>query len=209
MSADDHCTVILDVEESRVRLEDRNGSETAAVGFDSPDDVDAWVAAVEGLGAEVTSAVSIRATEVGFVCLDRERRAVHPVLWAHDDRSAPDAAWCRKKHDDDWWRSEVGVVPEARHLVTKLSWLHRSAPEIWDRIRFICSLEDHVRGALTAGPSVTRDHLVEEYGLWGHGEYRRGVLSLIDADREWSGVLPAVAPEGTVLGTWRGVDVLL
>lgn len=209
MRTEDRCTVILDVAGRRVRLMDRDGNEMATEGIDTVDDADAWVAAVEGLGAHVNAAVAIRATDAGLVCLDADRRVVHPVVWAHDDRSAPDAAWCRKKYDDQWWRREIGTVPEARHLVTKLSWLHRSAPDIWARIRFMGSLEDHLRGSLTRGAMTTRDDLVEEYGLWGQGEYRGSILALIDAEREWSGVLPDVRAVGTVLGAWRGVEVVL
>lgn len=209
MRTEEPCTLILDVEGRRVRLLDGNGNERATAGVDDADDADTWVAAVEDLGTQVTSAVAIRATDVGLVCLDIDCRVVHPVLWAGDDRSAPDAAWCRKKHDDEWWRSEIADVPEARHLVTKLSWLHRSAPDIWARTRFLGGLEDHLRGSLTRGPMTTREDLVEEYGLWGHGEYRESVLTLIDAERQWSGVLPDVRAAGAVLGTWRGVDVVL
>lgn len=201
--------MILDLEGRQVRLVDGNGHESATAAIDDVDDADTWVAAVEGLGTQVTSAVTIRATDVGLVCLDADRRVVHPVVWAHDDRSAPDATWCRKKYDDEWWRSEIAAVPEARHVVTKLSWLHRSAPDIWTRTCFMGSLEDHLRGALTRGSMTTREDLVEEYGLWGHGEYRKSVLTLIDAERQWSGVLPDVRAAGAVLGTWRGVDVVL
>jgi len=201
--------VILDVAGQRVRLVDRNGDEVATEGIDAVDAAEAWVAAVERLGAHVNAAVAIRATDVGLVCLDIDRRAMHPVVWAHDERSAPDAAWCRKKYDDLWWRSEIGTVPETRHLVTKLSWLHRSDPDIWARIRFMGSLEDHLRGSLTRGAMTTRDDLVEEYGLWGRGEYRGSILALIDADRQWSDVLPEVRAAGTVLGTWRGVEVVV
>lgn len=209
MRAEDRCTVVLDVAGRRVRLLDRDGNETATEGIDTVDDADAWVAAVERLGVHVKAAVAIRATEVGLVCLGTERQVLHPVVWSHDDRSAPDATWCRKKYVDEWWRSEIGTVPEARHLVTKLSWLHRSEPDVWARTRFMGSLEDHLRGSLTSGSMTTREDLVEEYGLWGRGEYRGGVLALIDTGREWSGVLPDVRATGTVLGAWRGVDVVL
>lgn len=209
MKAEDRCTVILDVAGQRVRLVGQDGDEKATEGIDTVDDADAWVAAVERLGAHLHAAVAIRATAVGLVCLDIDRRAVHPVVWAHDDRSAPDAAWCRKKYDDEWWRSEIGTVPETHHLVTKLSWLHRSDPDIWARTRFMGSLEDHLRGSLTRGPMTTREDLVEEYGLWGQGEYRGSILALIDVDRQWSGVLPQVRAAGAVLGTWRGVEVVL
>lgn len=212
-----HGVVTVDVDGGRLILL-VNGSAVVAVPVDSlggPDDAGAWVAAADRMSAQVDvlASVSVRASEVGLVAVDAAGTVVHPVLWAHDDRSAPDAAWCRKKHDDAWWEAEVGSVPEPRHLVTKLSWLHRSAPDAWDRSRFFCSLEDYLRWHLVSGgvpgTYVTRPSVAAAFGLWGHGEYRQSVLSLIDDARDWSGVLPEVAAEGTKVGTWHQVEVLL
>lgn len=213
--------VILDAERGQVGLDTGNGTEIASVPVDrfgADDDVSAWTAAVEALEFGAVSAVVVRATDIGLVCLDARGTSLHAVVWAGDDCSAPDAAWCRKKHDDAWWEAEVGLVPEAGHLVTKLSWLHRSAPEAWLHARILCSLEDHVRHHLVATGTVetariatvtTRPDVVARFGLWGNGSYSESVLSLIDAEKDWAGVLPAVGVEGAVLGTWRGVEVRL
>lgn len=215
-------TIVADVELGEVLVCTADQSVLVAVPVDSHgplEEAPTWVAAIGAIAAcapwEVPglSSVVVRASEVGLVCVDAVGAVVHPVLWAHDDRSAPDAAWCRKKHDDAWWKAEVGVVPEFRHLVTKLSWLHRSAPEAWERSRFLCTFEDYLRWSLiSAGVPesfTTRPGLAADFGLWGHGGYRAEVLALIDADRNWSGVLPDVGAEGSRLGTWNQVDVRL
>lgn len=213
-------TIVADVDLAEVSVRAADQRVLMSVRVDSAiDDVRAWAAAIEEIAVaarsvtSVLSSVVVRASDVGLVCVDAHGAVVYPVVWAHDDRSAPDAAWCRKKHENSWWESEVGAIPEHRHLVTKLSWLHRSAPDIWERTRFFCSLEDYLRWSLTStgvpASFVTRPRVAAEFGLWGHGAYRTAVLSLIDAERNWSGVLPEVGVEGSLLGTWCGVDVRL
>lgn len=215
-------TIVADVERRQVLVRAADQSVLSSAGVDSHgdlDDVRSWAAAVEEIAVSVQStmptlsSVVVRASEVGLVCVGADGAAVHPVVWAHDDRSAPDAAWCRKKHDDTWWDAEVGATPESRHLVTKLSWLHRSAPEAWERSRFFCSLEDYLRWSMVSSgvpeSFVTRPNVAAAFGLWGHGGYRAAVLSLIDAERNWTGVLPELGVEGSQLGRWHQVDVRL
>lgn len=183
----------------------------------SIDDPQTWVRALEALADSPDFAgavaddvpIRIRASEIGMVGLDDAGRVIHPVLWASDERSRDDATWCRKKHDDAWWEREVGLVPESRHLVTKLSWLHRSEPDVWSRIQRICSLEDFVIGRLTASgpnaPIVSRREVVAEFGVWSPmtGTYSAAVLTLIDGQRDWSGVFPDVRSAPRDLGIWR------
>lgn len=210
-----------------VRLD--HGSQTVHVAHRGPpmselvtrhgsiDDPQTWVMAVEAVaespdfsGSVADDAlIRIRATEIGMVALDDAGLVVRPVLWANDERSRDDASWCRKKYDDVWWQGEVGLVPESRHLVTKLSWLHRSEPEVWSRIHRICSLEEFVIGRLIeAGPNspmVSRQAVVAEFGVWSPNSrtYSSAVLALIDSERDWSGVFPDVRTMPAELGTWR------
>jgi sugar (pentulose or hexulose) kinase len=158
------------------------------------------------------SSLIVRASEIGMVCLAANGETVYPILWAHDQRSHDDAMWCRKKHDDDWWIKEVGLVPQAHHLVTKMSWLHRSEPDIWDNVRRICSLEDYVIEAvvrdsfpdLVSGTSIrSRPELLSQLGVWSAhtNTYSPAVLSLIDSQKDWTGVMPEVCAAGTRLGS--------
>lgn len=215
-------TLVVDADHGRLLLRAADQSDLVSVPVDSHgavDDARAWVAAIDEIAASERTAISglssvvVRASEVGLVCVGVDGTDVHPISWADDDRSAPDAAWCRKKHDDAWWESEVGMVPEYRNLVTKLSLVHRSAPDAWERARFFCSVEDYLRWHLVStnapGSFITRPKVAATFGLWRLGGYRAAVLSLIDADRNWSGVLPEVGIEGTVLGTWCQLDVRL
>lgn len=183
----------------------------------SVDDPATWVATLEALADEPGFAqlnsqdarLSIRSLQVGMVCLDNAGLVVYPVLWADDARSHDDATWCRKKFDDIWWESEVGLVPKARHLVTKLSWLHRSEADVWSRIDRVCSLEDFVVGRLIGNdpraPVVSQPQVVAEFGVWSPRSktYSTAVLSLIDDQRDWTRVFPVVHMVPAEIGSWR------
>lgn len=210
----------LDGERHCVVLEETDGDfhlSLSVADQGSVDDPECWLATCEAL-AEASDfdrrvdpdvQIIVRATTVGMVSLDGDGTCSYPLLWAHDGRSQDDARWCRKKFDDTWWMEEAGVVPEAHHLVTKMSWLHRSETEIWDQIRRLCSLEDFVSARLVAGrellPIMTRPDLVAEFGVWSPAtaRYSSAILALIDGQRDWSGVLPEVCPPGTRLGLWH------
>lgn len=222
MSMSGHAIITADVDQGRLLLQVDGHADTLTVPVDTRgaiDDAPAWAAAIDEMIVRAPSAVPglssvvVRASEGGLVCIDAGGAVLYPVLWSHDDRSAPDAAWCRKKYDDAWWQAEVGLVPDFGHLVSKMSWLHRSEPDIWTRSRFLCSLEDYLRWHLVssgaAGGFVTRPSVAASSGVWRIGAYREAVLSLIDAERNWLGVLPEVASEGSLLGSRQAVELRL
>lgn len=217
--------ILLDCEQHRIDLRSiTHGSRLSQSVADhgSVDDPLAWTTALEAVAdtSDFAGVVAqdahliIRASEVGMVCLDDAGNSLHPILWAHDSCSKDDASWCRTKFDDAWWTNEVGLVPEARHLVTKMSWLHRSEPDLWSRIRRICSLEDFVVRYLVgddmSGPIWSRPELVTVFGVWSPRSelYSSAVLGLIDSQRDWTGVLPDVRPTQTQRGMWRSRSLL-
>jgi sugar (pentulose or hexulose) kinase len=185
------------------------------------DDAQTWLNSLTTLiesadfsaGVDAGRPLIIRVSEVGMVGLDDAGNPLFPVLWAHDQRSHDDATWCRKKFEDSWWLNEVGLVPQAHHLVTKMSWLHRTEPMIWGEIHQICSLEDFVIARLLSDSSAlavsSRPDLVAQFGIWSpHTRlYSTAVLALIDGQRDWSGVLPLVHSAGSQRGLKHGYEI--
>ena len=99
-------------------------------------------------------------------------------------------------------------------MVTKLSWLHRSEPETWSRIARICTPAQFVRWRLgrdTAGPIVASATELSLTALWQAStrSYCNEVLTLIDSERDWNGVLPMERPIGSTVGSLYGVLVIL
>jgi len=187
--------------------------------IDTPaDDVDVLLesilASLEGIDFSNITRIRVTGADDGVVVLGPDGHPLRPVIWAHDEASAPDAGWCLKKHDEQWWTSEVGTVPTHRSMVTKLSWLHRSEPQVWSALTRICTPAQYVRWRLgrdTAGPIVASVDELATSGLWSpeRGSTSEAVTTLIDSERDWSGVLPTVRPIDSSVGSLYGVLVLL
>jgi xylulokinase len=185
----------------------------------SEQDPDAWwsaftaaweraLAAVpRGVGEVV--AVSVAGQQHGMVALDAAGRPVHPAKLWNDTESAPDAGWLiAQLGGPEAWAEAVGSVPVAAFTATKLSWLHRTHPDRWERLARVGLPHDDLTRRLTGRWTTDRGD-ASGTGYWSpaSGEYRWDVLTMIDRDRDWSDVVPAVLDPLAVAGDWNGVAV--
>ena len=186
-----------------------------AVESDHADDyVAAIVAALEGIDFSNLSNITVSGSEGGLVVLSHDGTPLRPIIWAGDTTSQADAQWCLKKHDEQWWTNEVGIVPSHLHTVTKLSWLHRSETENWQRMSFACSPADYIRWRLVTGSlssMVSNPQDAAQTAMWSTKDngYSQAVLALIDHDRDWSKCLPTVRASGAIVGSLFGTLVNL
>ena len=125
----------------------------------------AWDQAVgqfpAGVSASSVSAISIAGQQHGMVALDVNDQPVHAAKLWNDTESAPDAGWllaqlaernvAGEQTDDGAaaWADAVGSVPVAAFTATKLSWLHRSYPEAWNRVARVLLPHDYLTHCLT------------------------------------------------------------
>ena len=186
-----------------------------AVESDHADDyVAAVVAALEGIDFSNLSNITVSGSEGGLVVLSHDGTPLRPIIWASDTTSQADAQWCLKKHDEQWWTNEVGIVPSHLHTVTKLSWLHRSETENWQKMSFACSPADYIRWRLVTGSlssMVSSPQDAAQTAMWSTKDngYSQKVLALIDNDRDWSKCLPTVKATGAIVGSLFGTLVNL
>ena len=186
-----------------------------AVESDHADDyVAAVVAALEGIDFSNLSNITVSGSEGGLVVLSHDGTPLRPIIWASDTTSQADAQWCLKKHDEQWWTNEVGIVPSHLHTVTKLSWLHRSETENWQKMSFACSPADYIRWRLVTGSlssMVSSPQDAAQTAMWSTKDngYSQEVLALIDNDRNWSKCLPTVKAAGAIVGSLFGTLVNL
>ena len=186
-----------------------------AVESDHADDyVAAVVAALEGIDFSNLSNITVSGSEGGLVVLSHDGTPLRPIIWASDTTSQADAQWCLKKHDEQWWTNEVGIVPSHLHTVTKLSWLHRSETENWQKMSFACSPADYIRWRLVTGSlssMVSSPQDAAQTAMWSTKDngYSQEVLALIDHDRNWSKCLPTVKATGAIVGSLFGTLVNL
>ncbi|MEY4229173.1 MAG: xylulokinase, partial [Actinomycetota bacterium] len=180
----------------------------------SEQDPAAWWSAFEqawaGAGSPQVAAISVAGQQHGMVALDADRRVIRPAKLWNDTESAPDSGWLMKQlaggRGD--WAAAVGSVPVAAFTIAKLSWLHRSEPDAWARLAHVLLPHDWLTMQL-AGQLVTDRGDASGTGYWSPatGEYRWDLLSIIDRDLDWSGVVPRVAAHDEVVGEWRGAKV--
>ena len=186
-----------------------------AVESDHADDyVAAIVAALEGIDFSNLSNITVSGSEGGLVVLSHDGTSLRPIIWASDTTSQADAQWCLKKHDEQWWTNEVGIVPSHLHTVSKLSWLHRSEAENWQKMSFACSPADYIRWRLVTGSlssMVSSPQDAAQTAMWSTKDngYSQKVLALIDNDRDWSKCLPTVRASGAIVGSLFGTLVNL
>ena len=176
--------------------------------------VTAVIAALEGIDFSNLSNITVNGSEGGLVVLGHDGVPLREMMWASDKFSEPDATWCLKKFDEQWWLNEVGVIPDHSHTVTKLSWLHRSEPETWSKMNLVCSPADYIRWRLVngaLGSMVTCPQDAERTAMWSTKDnaYSQATMTLIDSDCDWSKVFPVVKPTGAIVGSLFGTLVNL
>ncbi len=161
-------------------------------------------ARTEAGGFDDCAAVSIAAQQHGLVVTDAAGAPLRPAKLWNDTESAPDAGWLCKQLDGgaDAWAEACGSVPVAAFTITKLSWMHRSEPEVFDRIERAMLPHDWLAWQLTGEFQTDRGD-ASGTGYWSPttGEYQFNLLEIVDRETEWRGVLPPVVDAAEALGT--------
>jgi xylulokinase len=140
-----------------------------------------------------------------MVALDSAGAVIRDAKLWNDTETAPDAGWLLKQLPGGAadWAAACGSVPVAAFTIAKLSWLHRSEPENWARLAHVLLPHDWMTYRLT-GAMVTDRGDASGSGYWSAatGEYCWDLLSIIDKDLDWSGVVPRVLGPLEAAGTW-------
>jgi xylulokinase len=163
-----------------------------------------WAALVLALGQAVASAdhaspareivaLAVAGQQHGLVVLDRDGEVIRPAKLWNDTQSSPDADHLLEKLSATGWAEACGSIPVAAFTITKLAWLRRCEPDSFAKLAHVLLPHDWLNFKLT-GNFVTDRGDASGTGYWSAAEheYRLDLLSLVDDQREWSGVLPEV-----------------
>ena len=178
----------------------------------SEQDPATWWAAFEAAfaqaGAPTVAAISVAGQQHGMVALDAHGAVLRPAKLWNDTESAPDAGWLLRQRPPEVWAEACGSVPVASFTITKLSWLHRSEPDVWARLAHVLLPHDWLTYRLT-GRMVTDRGDASGTGYWSPatGAYRWDLLAVVDGARDWSTVVPTVLGPLEPAGEWRGAVV--
>ncbi|HEY7437947.1 MAG TPA: FGGY family carbohydrate kinase [Acidimicrobiia bacterium] len=175
----------------------------------SEQDPRAWMAALDAALAETGHRdefreISIGAQQHGLVVVGPDDQALRPAKLWNDTESAPDAAWLlgRLPGGAAAWADAVGSVPVAAFTIAKLSWLHRTEPEVFHRIARVMLPHDWIAWQLTGEVATDRGD-ASGTGYWSPSSesYRTDLLELVDDTVDWVAALPTVASADAALGT--------
>jgi xylulokinase len=171
---------------------------------------DAWWDALmqARVGLPEPDAIAVAGQQHGLVTLDAAGAVIRPAKLWNDTESAPDAGWLRKQLDDESWARACGSVPLAAFTIAKLSWLHRSAPDAWERLARGCLPHDWLTLKLCGEFFTDRgDASGTGYFSAADSAYRYDLLAIVDGDADWAPRLPRVAVANEAVGRSGGAVV--
>lgn len=171
--------------------------------------LDALVKARLQAGGPPVAAMAVAAQQHGLVALDRKSNVIRPAKLWNDTESAPDAAWLVDKLGGPAaWAEACGVVPVASFTISKLSWLHRSEPENFQRMAQVLLPHDWLTFRLSGRFTTDRGD-ASGTGYWSaaDGKWRTDLLALVDDAKDWDACLPEVLGPTEVVRDRDGVVI--
>ncbi len=180
----------------------------------SEQDPDAWWAALvlameqaladgasRGVQPADVVALAVAAQQHGLVVLGDGGEVIRPAKLWNDTESAVDAQRLVERIGSSAWAQACGSVPVAAFTVTKLAWLRRHEPQMFDRVTHVMLPHDWLTFRMT-GAFVTDRGDASGTGYWSPADegYRPDLLELVDEDVDWVPRLPTVHQAGAVAG---------
>ncbi|MCL5996698.1 MAG: gluconokinase [Chloroflexi bacterium] len=106
----------------------------------------------------LVTAIGISAYACSLLCLDEHGRPLTPVYTYADTRSAAQARELRQQVDEMTVLQRTGCRIRANYLPSRIAWISRSMPDVFQRTRWFVSLSDYIVfrlfGRLRAGVSI-------------------------------------------------------
>lgn len=149
------------------------------------------------------AAIGVTGVAEGGVPLDRELRALRPLLWWHDDGAEEQARWLADQVGRDAIFAVTGVDVAAKTPLASWLRLRRDEPGCLDRMRAWAGVPDLVATALCDTPLTDRT-LAGRSGAFDqrHDRWDEDLLAL-------AGLHPARFPDRATGHTKDGVPVLV
>ncbi len=126
---------------------------------------DALVAATAQAGRHDVAAVSVAGQQHGMVVLDESGAVLRPAKLWNDTESAVESDEMVRALGAEMWAKRCGSVPVPSFTVTKLAWLARHEPDVFERIGTVLLPHDYLTFRLT-GRYVTDRGDASGTGYW-------------------------------------------
>ena len=174
---------------------------------------DWWITALQAATREALSqagpvevaGIGVSGQQHGMVCLDAEDHPVRPAKLWNDTTTAADCSWLtRKLGGKEAILELIGQAFLPGYTAPKISWFHRSEPDLYNQTVRICLPHDYLNLWLTgAYATEPGDASGTAYFDPRTRAYQPAVLSLLDGDRDWDRTLPPIVPSLSQIGTLR------
>jgi xylulokinase len=183
----------------------------------SEQDPSSWEKAFHAACAEAAlpaqqrpSVIAIAAQQHGLVVLDEDDAVLRPAKLWNDTESALDTETLLAglPEGQAGWARACGSVPVPSFTITKLHWLQRCEPEIFQRVAAVLLPHDWLTFCLTGRRTSDRGD-ASGTGYWSprEGRYRDDLLQLVSSEVDWDTALPEVLAPDAVAGEWRGAGI--
>ena len=171
----------------------------------------AWWQAFQDAFAQTgraVDAIAIAGQQHGLVALDDQGEVLRPAKLWNDTESADDASALLQSIGADAWANACGSVPVPAFTITKLRWLKRTEPEVFERVTRIGLPHDWLTSRLTGSWTTDRGD-ASGTGWWSpsEGRYRTDLLALVDDRFDPHKAFPEVLGPAAAAGDWDGVVV--
>jgi len=148
--------------------------------------------------ADIAS-VSISAQRCCGIFLDAQGRMLRPMISWQDNRTPVEVREIASRVDEKAYYQRTGFPNSTTWLLSKMMWVRRNEPAVWDKTRRVVQMHDYFLKALGAG-----DYHVDlnDAGFFGCFDtvgftWADELLRTFDIPRE---ILPIPTPSGTLVG---------
>ena len=192
------CTIVLrDADDGRI-MASAEAPHPAAVPPISEQQPEAWWEALQAAAhqLDLTDVVALRVDGQGhaLVVLDATGRPMRPAELWNDTTTATEARELVDQLGSAEWARRMGIVPISAITISKLLWFKRHDPDGFERLDKVLLPPDYLTYCLT-GAWVTDRSAGSGSGYMDvtSSAWDLDVLGLVDAECDWSSMLPHVA----------------
>lgn len=162
--------------------------------------MDGVFSVMEAMGKKYPDIAGIGVTSFGetFVLADEKGTPLHPAMLYTDPRGAEECRELEKKMGGKAISAITGLKPHEMYSISKIMWMKRHKPEIYEKAKHVFLMEDYVIFQLTGNAQIdyslaTRTMAFDITSL----EWSKEIFYNADIDM---GLMSKVVPTGTSAG---------
>jgi len=153
-----------------------------------------------GIPSSEIISVSLSAQRCCGIFLDRDENLLRPMISWQDNRTPAEVEDIAAKIDPAEYYKRTGYPNSTTWLLSKMLWVRKNEPVIWDKTARIVQMHDYFLRALGVDDYYVDHNDAGYFGVFDNvkGEWDRELLTMFDIDES---LLPKHGKSGTLVGT--------